>query len=171
MGQPMTPAWCVNLASDTWLMGRGGNGEWCRLEVFGLVLDLVGISWRGRILSCSHIGILGLRARGPQGWHLLQCLGMGAEIQHCCHPCWGTELQHPPPRKKTILGYTGYSGGLPQCPQGCRRLWTGQHQGQNIYLDQSPAQILLLTLSPSGRADYGHTGPGNPTSPATKRKS
>lgn len=23
----MTPAWCVNLASDTWLMGRGENGE------------------------------------------------------------------------------------------------------------------------------------------------
>lgn len=88
----------------------------CCLWVF--CLDL----FREEILACSHISILGLRVRGPQGWHLLQSLGMGAEIQHCCHPSWDTQLQHPPPRQKTILGYTGYSGHLPQCPQGCRRM-------------------------------------------------
>lgn len=123
MGQPMAPAWFVSLASDTWLMGRGEMGNpRCCLEVFGLVLDFVGTSQRGSFLSCSHTGIPGLRARGPQGWHLLQCLGMGAEIQHCFHPNWDTQLQHHPPRQRTILGYTGYWVNLPQCPQGCRRL-------------------------------------------------
>lgn len=46
--------------------------------------------------------------------HHPQYLGVGAEVQHCCHPSWDL----PSPRQRAVLGYTGY---LPQCPWGCRR--------------------------------------------------
>lgn len=82
------------------------------------------------------------------------------------------QLGHPAPtcsskgEDHTGLHWLQWARSL--MPSGLQEVVSWAALGQNVSLDKPPAQTLLPTLSPSDRADYGHTGLGNITSPAAK---
>lgn len=112
-----SPACQPVLGHPTGGHGRKWGNPRCCLEVFPM-----GSRPYGNLSGTVLFWFAAPLASQDRGWHLPQYLGMGAEIQHCRHPCWDPQLQAPPPRQRDILGYTGYTGHLPRWPRGCGRL-------------------------------------------------
>lgn len=122
------------------------------------VLDFMGTSWGWCFLACSPIGIPGQGARGPQGWHLPQYLGMGAEAQHRCHPSWDPLLRGRGPYWVALVTLGIFPDAL--------RAAGGRELGSTVVecfpKSASIAASAAATSSLPGRGDGGHAGLGTP---------
>jgi len=103
----------------------------------------------------------GTGARGPQGWHLPQYLGMETDIQHHCHPRSNLLLQGRGPRLVTLvtLGIFPITLGLQEAVS-----WAAPWC--SVSLNLPPARGCCHPVPAHRRWLWahrgGHTGPGTP---------
>lgn len=171
MGQPMTPAWSVNLSSDTWLMGKGGNREPQELSGHFPFAGPCGDSSERELFSLQPHWHPGTESKKTSGMASAPVPGDGSRNSALLPP----QLGHPAPtsfsKAEDQTGLRWLQWASSPMPSGLQEVVNWATPGAEHFPRSASSTDSAADLIPLSRADYGHTGLGNPTSPATKPKS